>query len=184
MTNVRILTRQASALLDVDIDNEYNERGRVSSSELIVKLQKEERYKAIIEEVAPLVVYSWFANLVRDRMQKAKGDPASAQLSLDLPGWDNLNLRGAYCTREDKDNIVYVRLGDMVAEDFAQADALLTRQIDNDTRSRRALRIQNSRLEPLREKYGNLPVRILIKRAKADQPKPPEATTEEGQEPE
>ncbi len=168
MTTIRFITRQLSTLLDADIQKEYDQRGRVNSSQLVCDLRERGDYAPLLQTAAPVVVYSWFALLVRDRLQRAALGDNTQQMSLELPGWKHIDLRGAFCTQDDSGGVCYVRMPDMLREDFVLADRLLTRQIENDSKSRRALRRQNDRLEPLRAIYGDLKVNELIARALED----------------
>ena len=162
--DIRSLSRSLDALLDTDIQQAYEKRGRVHSAELADELEKLPRYRSILESLAPALAQAKFRERVQDRLHKAALDKSPEQMSL-IPGWEPLRLPGALCVSSRDGSTLYVRRGDALRADYQEAKRLLRKQIRHDSDRLKVLNLHDRRLEALREQYGDLPERELVRLA-------------------
>jgi hypothetical protein len=165
--DVRALSRSLDELLDADIQQAYEKRGRIDSSELADELEKLPRYRNILDRLAPALAKSKFRERVQERLHKAALDKSPEQMTL-IPGWQPLRLPGALCVFSRDGSTLYVRRGDALRADYQEAKRLLRKQIRHDSDRLKVLDLHDRRLEVLREKHGDLPERDLIKHAAQD----------------
>jgi hypothetical protein len=162
--NVRSLSQSLDRLLDEDIQQAYEKRGRVDSSALADELEKLPRYDSILKLLAPALAKAKFRERVQDRLHKAVLDKSPEQMTL-ISGWEPLRLPGALCVSSRDGATLYVRRGDALRADYHEAKRLLRKQIRHDSDRLKVLNLHDRRVEALREKYGDLPERELVRLA-------------------
>lgn len=162
--DIRALNRSLDELLDTDIQSAYDSRGRINSSVLADELGDLPRYRILLDALASAWTDSKFREKVQDRLHRAALDESQEQMTL-IPGWRPLRLPGALVVNSQDGATLYVRRGDSVRADYTGARKLLRTQIRNDSNRLRILTMHDQRLETLRQKYGDLPERELIRLA-------------------
>lgn len=120
--------------------------------------QVEPESRPLLEQIGGELARAMLAQMISDRMKRISATTEeSHQLELDIPGLPQA------LTFERDGEIFYIARGRARRCHYMANIALLSRQIDADIRKRDAVVIADQRLEPLREEFGDLPERELLR---------------------